>query len=192
MTTTNQGAFDRNRDLSNGETYVARLTPIGRAAVSVVGVSGGTAWELLRSRWTDSNGVPASADDARWTLQKAERPFFGLFHFDALGGVADEVVLYWRTPDSFEIDCHGGDLATSRIVDFFESNAVLKGKRRGSLFFPLVLLTICSLPLLTSCLCGQRRKRPRSSHATNLARGATGLFRFRRLRFRDVVLNLRQ
>ncbi len=126
MTTSNQGAFERDGGLATSTTYVSRLTPVGGAAVSVVGVSGGTAWELLCSRWTDANGVPATADEQKWSSETAERPFFGLFHFDGPDGVADEVVLYRRTPDSFEIDCHGGDLATSRIVDFFESNGAIR------------------------------------------------------------------
>ena len=98
---------------------VATLTPIGRAAVSVVGVSGTQAKAALCSCWTRSDGGRSPFFDAEWSLEFASRPFFGRFHFKELDDVADEVVLWWRAPTAFELNCHGGVLASKRIVDFF-------------------------------------------------------------------------
>ena len=103
----------------NDEFRVALLTPLGRAAVSVIGVSGLQARAALRSCWTRFDGGRSSLFDKEWSPEVASRPFFGLFHFEKLDDVADEVVLRWRTPTAFELNCHGGLLAADRVIDFF-------------------------------------------------------------------------
>ena len=119
MTSTDWAPGDAPFVAENAELRVARLTPSGRAAVSVVGVSGVRAQALLRSCWTRSNGERSSLFDEEWRPERATRPFFGLFHFKKLDDVADEVVLRWRTPTAFELACHGGALAVERMIDFF-------------------------------------------------------------------------
>ena len=127
MTTTNQASFATSLEVDDG-FRVSTLTPLGRAAVSVVGVSGVQAQGVLRSCWTLANGDPSSLFENEWRPEFASRPFFGLFHFKNLDNVADEVVLRWRTPTSFELNCHGGFLAAERMVDCF----VASGARRVS------------------------------------------------------------
>ncbi len=103
----------------NDEFRVALLTPLGRSAISVIGVSGFQAPMSLRSCWTCSDGGRSSLFDGEWSPEVASRPFFGLFHFQELDNVADEVVLRWRTPTAFELDCHGGLFVAERLIDFF-------------------------------------------------------------------------
>lgn len=97
----------------------ALLTPTGRGAVACVGVRGEGAWALFRRRWSRADGKPVPEEFDRWSPDHARRPFFGLFRFDELGGAADEIVLRRRTADAFEIDGHGGDAASSRVVKYF-------------------------------------------------------------------------
>lgn len=99
------------------DSIVARLTPSGRGAVSVVGISGYRAGAILAACWTLASGEPSKALSREWTPEEGVRPLFGLFHFGEERGSADECVLYRRSPSSFEINCHGGDLVTSRIIE---------------------------------------------------------------------------
>jgi len=95
---------------------VALLTPQGRGAVACVGVRGDDAWRALESRWTRADW--ASTFDPT-EPETSFRPYFGVFHFEELGGVGDEVVLRRRTSTAFELDGHGGDASPSRIIRFF-------------------------------------------------------------------------
>ena len=99
------------------DSIVARLTPSGRGAVSVVGISGPQAKAILDACWSLRSGEPSKALSREWTPDEGARPLFGLFHFDEERGSADECVLYRRSPSIFEIDCHGGELVTSRIIE---------------------------------------------------------------------------
>ena len=95
---------------------VALLTPQGRGAVACVGVRGDDAWRALATRWTRADWA-SQFDPAN--VESSFRPYFGVFHFDELGGVGDEIVLRRRTSTAFELDGHGGDASPSRIVRFF-------------------------------------------------------------------------
>ncbi|MGN0930431.1 MAG: GTPase [Thermoguttaceae bacterium] len=99
------------------DSIVARLTPSGRGAVSIVGISGPQAGAILAACWSLTSGEPSKALFREWTPDEGARPLFGLFHFDEERGSADECVLYRRSPSIFEIDCHGGELVTSRIIE---------------------------------------------------------------------------
>ncbi len=115
MTKPNLIRQDRAEPLSAPSTTVARLTPSGRAAVSVVGVVGEGGWRILRSRLTRADGAASNFfDEARF-----DRQFFGLFYFDERRETADEVILRRRARNAFELNCHGGDLVTARIIDCF-------------------------------------------------------------------------
>ncbi len=96
---------------------VARLTPSGRGAVACVGVRGARAQSVFLERWSRPDGT--RLEFAPWTSDVAGRPYFGLFRFDELGGVSEEIVLRRRTANSFELNCHGGDLASSRLIRYF-------------------------------------------------------------------------
>ncbi|MBP5622687.1 MAG: GTP-binding protein [Thermoguttaceae bacterium] len=54
-----------------------------------------------------------------WTPESAGRPYFGLFRFDELDGASEEIVLRRRTANSLELNCHGGDLVSSRLTNYF-------------------------------------------------------------------------
>ena len=96
---------------------VARLTPTGRGAVACIGVRGADAWSHFLGRWGRSDGARAVFD--AWTPTSASRPYFGLFRFDELGGASEEIVLRRRSENSFELNCHGGDVVSSRLVKYF-------------------------------------------------------------------------
>lgn len=76
---------------------------------------GASAVDALRDCWSHADMSPSDAFDRPWSPERSQRPYFGLFRLD--GEVADEVVVYWRLPNAFEIDCHGGDQASARILD---------------------------------------------------------------------------
>ena len=93
--------------------------------MAVLGVRGSGAWTAFRERWSRADGKPDDPSFDRFRPENASRPYFGLFRFDELGGVADEIVLRRRTPDAIEIDSHGGDRVVERIIDFFVSRGAV-------------------------------------------------------------------
>ena len=103
---------------SKKELVVARLTPVGRSAVSCVGVYGSAASELVRNVWRRVDG--ALSDNWReWSVEEAQRPIFGRFHYAGLDAPGEEVVANWRSRNAIELDCHGGDFVTTKILDYF-------------------------------------------------------------------------
>lgn len=102
---------------ATNDSIVARLTPSGRGAVSIVGISGPQAGAILAACWSLTSGETSKTLSREWTPDEGARPLFGLFHFDEERGSADECVLYRRSASIFEIDCHGGELVTSRIIE---------------------------------------------------------------------------
>lgn len=123
--------MDEHKNERTGRLEVSRLTPSGRGAVSCVGVRGENAWVLFRERWSRADGQESGGEFDRWTEASSSRPFFGLFRFDEIGGVSDEIVLHRRTPNSFEIFGHGGNVVTSRLIEYFVERgaAVVDGDR---------------------------------------------------------------
>lgn len=105
----------------NDRVEIARLTSTGRGAVSSVGVRGERAWSFFRERWSRVDGRVQGEEFDRWTPESGKRPYFGLFRFDELGGVSDEIVLRRRTANAFEIYGHGGAASTSRLIEYFVS-----------------------------------------------------------------------
>ena len=93
---------------------VARLTPFGRGAIACVGVRGDGSQKLLLERLRRTDGSQITEFDLG-------RPYFGLFRFDEIGGVSDEVVVRFLGGDAFEIDGHGGEVASARLLGYFVS-----------------------------------------------------------------------
>lgn len=113
----------------DGAFEVARLTAVGRGAVACVGVRGVDGWTAALERWRRSDGREgASAFDA-WSAASAERPYFGFFRLDEIGGASEEIVLRRRTATAFELCGHGGDVVASALVRFFADRgaAVVSG-----------------------------------------------------------------
>ena len=113
----------------DGAFEVARLTAVGRGAVACVGVRGGDGWAAALERWRRSDGREGAAAFDDWSAASAERPYFGFFRLDEIGGASEEIVLRRRTPTAFEFCGHGGDVVASALVRFFADRgaAVLSG-----------------------------------------------------------------
>lgn len=113
----------------DGAFEVARLTAVGRGAVACVGVRGGDAWTAALERWRRSDGREGAAAFDDWTSASAERPYFGFFRLDEIGGASEEIVLRRRTATAFELCGHGGDVVASALVRFFADRgaAVVSG-----------------------------------------------------------------
>ena len=113
----------------DGAFEVARLTAVGRGAVACVGVRGGDGWAAALERWRRSDGREGAAAFDDWSAASAERPYFGFFRLDEIGGASEEIVLRRRTPTAFEFCGHGGDVVASALVRFFAERgaAVVSG-----------------------------------------------------------------
>ncbi len=113
----------------DGAFEVARLTAVGRGAVACVGVRGGDGWAAALERWRRSDGREGAAAFDDWSAASAERPYFGFFRLDEIGGASEEIVLRRRTPTAFELGGHGGDVVASALVRFFADRgaAVVSG-----------------------------------------------------------------
>lgn len=113
----------------DGAFEVARLTAVGRGAVACVGVRGGDGWTAALERWRRSDGREGAAAFDDWTAASAERPYFGFFRLDEIGGASEEIVLRRRTATAFELCGHGGDVVASALVRFFADRgaAVVSG-----------------------------------------------------------------
>lgn len=113
----------------DGAFEVARLTAVGRGAVACVGVRGGDGWTAALERWRRSDGREGAAAFDDWSAASAERPYFGFFRLDEIGGASEEIVLRRRTPTAFEFCGHGGDVVASALVRFFAERgaAVVSG-----------------------------------------------------------------
>ncbi|MDZ4684642.1 MAG: hypothetical protein SH850_06085, partial [Planctomycetaceae bacterium] len=85
----------------------ARLTPAGRGAIAVIEVSDAAA------DWND--GEPAlfrPANQRPWSDQPVGRLLYGQWGLEP----AEDVVVCRTDESSFEIHCHGGDAAVTRIL----------------------------------------------------------------------------
>ena len=83
----------------HGATWVAVLTPPGRAALASLALHGPQTWQTVRSLFQPRSGKPLP--------ENAPQP--GRFWLGRLGHEpADEVVLAVRSPLDVEIHCHGG------------------------------------------------------------------------------------
>ncbi|MBP3529765.1 MAG: GTP-binding protein [Thermoguttaceae bacterium] len=113
----------------DGAFEVARLTAVGRGAVACVGVRGVDGWTAALERWRRSDGREGAAAFDDWSAASAERPYFGFFRLDEIGGASEETVLRRRTPTAFELCGHGGDVVASALVRFFADRgaAVVSG-----------------------------------------------------------------
>ena len=113
----------------DGAFEVARLTAVGRGAVACVGVRGDDGWTAALERWRRSDGREGAAAFDDWTAASAERPYFGFFRLDEIGGASEEIVLRRRTATAFELCGHGGDVVASALVRFFADRgaAVVSG-----------------------------------------------------------------
>ena len=113
----------------DGAFEVARLTAVGRGAVACVGVRGVDGWTAALERWRRSDGREGAAAFDDWSSASAERPYFGFFRLDEIGGASEEIVLRRRTPTAFELCGHGGDVVASALVRFFADRgaAVVSG-----------------------------------------------------------------
>lgn len=112
-----------------GAFEVARLTAVGRGAVACVGVRGVDGWTAALERWRRSDGREGASAFDDWSAASAERPYFGFFRLDEIGGASEEVVLRRRTPTAFELCGHGGDVVASALIRFFADRgaAVVSG-----------------------------------------------------------------
>jgi small GTP-binding protein len=113
----------------DGAFEVARLTAVGRGAVACVGVRGGDGWTAALERWRRSDGREGASAFDDWSAASAERPYFGFFRLDEIGGASEEIVLRRRTATAFELCGHGGDVVASALVRFFAERgaAVVSG-----------------------------------------------------------------
>ena len=113
----------------DGAFEVARLTAVGRGAVACVGVRGVDGWTAALERWRRSDGREGASAFDDWSAASAERPYFGFFRLDEIGGASEEIVLRRRTATAFELCGHGGDVVASALVRFFADRgaAVVSG-----------------------------------------------------------------
>lgn len=99
-----------NDALSTKTTACALLTPQGRGAVAVVGLKGPDAEEILDVHFCAANGKPIEANVAR--------PLTYGFWKDT----GEDLVVFRRGSNQFEIQCHGGDLASATIIASIQSS----------------------------------------------------------------------
>lgn len=97
------------------ETVACRLTASGRSAVAVIAVGGPAAGEVIARFATLATGRPAAAGQVR----------YGRWH----GGQADDaagesIVICPLVGDAFELHCHGGPAAVTRILDDLRGGGV--------------------------------------------------------------------
>lgn len=85
----------------------ALLTPVGRGALAVVGVSGPGAGALVERFFTPRGrpGAPADVTMIR----------FGRWHGHA-GNAGEDVVVVWHAGDHVEVHCHGGVAASQSVL----------------------------------------------------------------------------
>jgi tRNA modification GTPase len=104
-------------------TYVACLTPPGRAAIAVLAVLGPHAWEMTRTLFQ-----PAPPRQARGAARAApaplpETPPPGRFWFGRLGDeLRDEVVLAVKQAQPvpwLEVQCHGGPEVVRMLLEIY-------------------------------------------------------------------------
>src|SRR5262249_30051597 len=90
-------------------TWIACLTPPGRAALATLAVHGPEAWPTVRQLFRPRSGADLP-----------EAPPTGRFWLGRLGeDVADEVVLAVKSPEAVEPHCHGGREVVRLLVDLF-------------------------------------------------------------------------
>lgn len=92
-------------DPAGDATCVFRLTPPGRAAVAVVGVTGPAAVRLVDAEFRAANGRALDR-------QVVNRICFGTW---ADGG--EELIVVRRTEDHVEVHCHGGQASVRQVID---------------------------------------------------------------------------
>ena len=92
--------------LCTNNTIVALLTGTGRGAVASILVRGANAEQLVRERFQNK------------LIQKTEftqnKLYFGTWRWN---DYAEELVVCQTEEHAFEVHCHGGNVASSRIVD---------------------------------------------------------------------------
>jgi tRNA modification GTPase len=91
------------------ETAVTVLTPPGRGALAVVGICGPAAAGMIERLFAPRSGRPVG-DRADDTLA------VGRWHSDG-ATAGEELVVVRRRPDLLEVHCHGGQAATSAVID---------------------------------------------------------------------------
>jgi tRNA modification GTPase len=95
-----------------GPTWVACLTPPGRAAIATVGLLGPRAWELARQHFQPRSGKPLP-----------ETPVARRFWLGKAGEVGDEVVLAVKQTEPvlwLELHGHGGREVVRLLLEVFE------------------------------------------------------------------------
>ena len=93
------------------KTICSLLTPPGRGAVAVIAIRG-IAEEILGSNFKPANGKP-------FTTQKRRKIIYGLWK-----STGEDLIIYGSGTGSFEIHCHGGNMASRVIVDDLKSAGV--------------------------------------------------------------------
>jgi tRNA modification GTPase len=94
-----------------GPPLAALLTPVGRAALAVVGVGGPGAGALVE-RFFAPRGRPAPPAAAAIRV--------GRWHGHA-GGAGEDVVVVWHDRDRVEVHCHGGVAASQSVLASLEA-----------------------------------------------------------------------
>jgi len=98
------------------ETWIAVLTPPGRAALAVLAVSGPRAWDTVRAVFQPRSGKP---------LPDAGTEAAGNFWLGRLGQeLTDEVVLSVRSPVDLELHCHGGREVVRLLLGLFRERGL--------------------------------------------------------------------
>ncbi len=93
------------------QTWVACLTPPGRAAIATLALHGPRAWETVRTLFQPRSRkpLPATPDSAKLR----GRTWLGRLGRE----LADEVVLSVLTPSDLELHCHGGREVVRLLLD---------------------------------------------------------------------------
>ena len=89
------------------QTVCALLTPHGRGAVAVVAVAGSDAVKFLDEHFNPVNGKLFSSSSKKIT--------YGIWN-----STGEDLVVYRRDGQHFEVHCHGGNVASQAVIDSFE------------------------------------------------------------------------
>ena len=93
------------------KTICSLLTPPGRGAVAVIAIRG-TAEEILGSNFEPANGK-------HFATQTRRKIIYGVWK-----STGEDLIIYGPRGGSFEIHCHGGNMASRAIVDDLKSAGV--------------------------------------------------------------------
>lgn len=98
--------------LNNKQTICAQLTPNGRGAIAVIALAGPNSTETLDLVFQPANGKLYSQLDTRSIV------------YGTWPSTGEDLVVFRRAADQYEIHCHGGRCASSAIIESLSAKGI--------------------------------------------------------------------